>query len=224
MPQYWLQSSEVTLTDVQAPAVDGFTGLPYIDPQTQEPAVEHQMLATSRNNFLYVGGLPLLYWPTLATDLKKPTFYVDGIKVKNDSVYGTQALIDWDVYQLLGIRDKVEGTKWTLSTDYLSERGPGLGTSFTYDLPGFVWFPGPAHGNFDIWGIDDTGRDNLGADRRSLIPEEELRGRAFWQHRQYLGDGYQFTAEVGYVQNAISSRRTMRASGTNGRTRRRASS
>lgn len=199
VPRYWIQSNQVTLTDIQTPAVDGFTGQPYIDPQTQEPAVDHQMLATSRNNFLYVGGFPLLYWPTIATDLKKPTFYVDGLKVKNDSVYGTQVLVDWDAYQLLGIGNKPDGTEWTVSTDYLSERGPGLGTNFNYARPDFVWLPGPAQGNFDIWGIKDNGRDNLGADRRSLAPEEEFRGRALWQHRQYLGNGYQLTAEAGYI-------------------------
>ena len=201
IPRYWIQSGEVMLTDVQTPVVDGFTGQRYIDPQTQELAVEHEMLATSRNNFLYVGGLPLLYWPTIATDLRKPTYYVDSIKLKSDSIYGTQAFVDWDVYQLLGIRNKLDGTKWTVSTDYLSERGPALGTNFTYDRPGFLWFPGPAQGNFDIWGMKDNGRDNLGADRRSLAPEEEFRGRALWQHRQLLGGGYQLTGELGYISD-----------------------
>ncbi|MCA9147528.1 MAG: hypothetical protein KDB05_32365, partial [Planctomycetales bacterium] len=87
-----------------------------------------------------------------------------------------------------------------MSTDYLSERGPALGTTFGYTRPNFLWLPGPAHGRFDIWGINDTGLDNLGADRRALIPEEQYRGRALWQHRQYLGSGYQLTAEVGYVR------------------------
>ena len=201
VPRYWLQSGEVMFTDVQTPAIDGFTGQPYLDPQTQELAVDHQMLATSRNNFLYVGGFPLLYWPTIATDLRKPTYYIDGLRLKNDSVYGTQVLVDWDAYQLFGIRNKPDGTKWRVSTDYLSERGPALGTNFRYERPGFVWFPGPAHGNVDIWGIKDEGRDNLGADRRSLALEEEFRGRALWQHRQLLGSGYQVTAEVGYVSD-----------------------
>ncbi|MEO8494440.1 MAG: organic solvent tolerance protein OstA [Planctomycetota bacterium] len=200
VPRYWLQSGEVKLTDIQTPAVDGFTGQPYIDPQTQEPAVEHQMLATSSNNFLYVGGFPLFYWPTIATDLKEPSYYITGAKLKNDRVYGTQVLIDWDIYQLLGISNKPDGTKWTLSTDYLSQRGPALGTNFRYERPDFVWLPGPARGNLDIWGIKDNGLDNLGADRRTLLPEEEFRGRGLWQHRQYLGDGYQLTAEVGYVR------------------------
>lgn len=201
VPRYWIQSGEVMFTDTQTPAVDGFTGLPYIDPPTQEAAVEHQMLATSRNNFLYVSGFPLLYWPTIATDLRTPTYYLNGLKVKNDSVYGTQVLADWDMFQLLGIRNKPDGTKWTLSTDYLSQRGPALGTNVSYDRPGFDWLAGPAHGNIDIWGIKDDGLDNLGADRRALALEEDFRGRAFWQHRQYLGSGYQLTAEVGYLSD-----------------------
>ncbi|MBC8352603.1 MAG: hypothetical protein H8E66_11475 [Planctomycetes bacterium] len=201
IPRYWIQFGEVMLTDIQTPAVDGFTGQPYIDPQTQELAVDHQMLATSRNNFLYIGGFPVLYWPTIATDLRKPTYYVDRLRLKSDSIYGTQALVDWDVYQLLGIKNKIDGTKWTVSTDYLSERGPGLGTNFSYDRPRFLWFPGPASGDLDIWGMKDNGRDNLGADRRSLAPEEEFRGRALWQHRQYLGSGYQFTGDLGYISD-----------------------
>jgi hypothetical protein len=201
VPSYWLQSGEVMLTDVQTPAVDGFTGQPYIDPQTEELAVEHQMLATSRNNFLYVAGIPLLYWPTIATDLTKPNYYIDGIRLGNDSVFGTQVMVDWDAYQLFGIRNKPEGTKWRISTDYLSDRGPALGTNFQYKRPEFLWLQGPADGRFDIWGLNDTGRDNLGTDRRSLVPEKEFRGRAFWQHRQYLGGGYQLTAEVGYVSD-----------------------
>ncbi|MEX0820454.1 MAG: organic solvent tolerance protein OstA [Pirellulaceae bacterium] len=201
VPRYWIQSGEVMLTDVQTLAVDGFTGQPYIDPQTQEMAVDHEMLATSRNNFLYAGGFPLLYWPTIATDLRKPTYYVDGVKLKSDSVYGSQIFLEWDVYHLFGIRNKPDGTNWTLSTDYLSERGPALGTNFGYERPGFLWFDGPTQGNLDIWGIKDDGRDNLGADRRSLAPEEEFRGRGLWQHRQFLGSGYQFTAEAGLISD-----------------------
>lgn len=201
VPRYWIQANEVTLQDIQVPDVDPNTGQAFYDPRTEQLAVEHQMLATARNNFLYIGGLPVLYWPTIATDLKKPTYYVDRVRVKNDSVYGTQVLLDWDMYQLLGIREPLEGTKWTIATDFLSERGPALGTAFDYDRNGFLWWAGETHGTLDLWGIKDNGRDNLGADRRSLAPEKEFRGRALWQHRQYLDLGLQFTAELGYISD-----------------------
>jgi hypothetical protein len=202
VPRYWLQAGEVAVQDIQVPLVDPATGQVAIDPRTQELAVDHEMLATSRNNFIYIGGFPVLYWPVIATDLNKPTYYLDGFQIKNDSVYGTQVLLSWDAYQLLGIRNPPDGTEWTISTDYLSERGPAGGTNFKYLRPGALWFEGPTAGVVDLWGVKDNGRDNLGFDRRSLAPEQEYRGRALWQHRQFLTTyDIQFTAEVGWISD-----------------------
>ena len=121
VPRYWIQSQNLTFQDLQQPDINPITGVVNLDPVTREAAVEHQYLATSHNNFLYIGGYPVLYWPLMATDLSKPTFYVDRIRINNDGVFGTQALIDWDMYQLLGIRNPPAESDWTISTDYLSE-------------------------------------------------------------------------------------------------------
>lgn len=201
VPRYWMQAETITLQDIQQPAVDPFTGGAAIDYQTGEPAVHHEMFATSRNNFLHVGGVPLLYWPVMATDLTKPTYYVDRIRAKNDSVFGTQLLIDWDLYQLLGLQNRAEGTNWTFSSDWLSDRGIGLGTNFSYDRSSLFHIPGPVRGIVDAWGIKDHGLDNLGQDRRTLIPEKEYRGRLLMQHRQHLANGFQFTGQVGLVSD-----------------------
>jgi len=200
VPRYWAQSSELALSDVQTPVVDPFTGQNVVDPNTGDWAVDHQMLATSRNNFLYVGGFPVFYWPVLATNLEQPTFYLDRIRLRNDNVFGTQVLLDWDMYQVLGIREPPENTKWLASTDWLSDRGLGLGTYFGYECPNTLWCPGPTKGFVDAWGIDDTGLDNLGANRRALIPEHRQRGRVLWNHRQYLANGFQWTGQVGYIR------------------------
>ena len=201
VPRYWLQAENVEFHDLKTHRVDPFTGQPAIDPVTMEPAVDHQYLATSRNNFIYVGGLPVLYWPLMATDLTKPTYYVDAFQIRNDSVFGFQILPDLDVYQLLGIRNAPAGTKWTVSPDYLSDRGFGLGTTFRYDRHAFLGIPGPVWGEFDAWGIRDTGLDNLGRDRRIVPPAQTGRGRIFWQHRQYLANGLQFTGEAGWISD-----------------------
>jgi len=201
VPRYWLQAGEVTFRDVQTPRTDPATGQFAVDPETGEPAVAHQYLATSRNNFLFLGGLPVLYWPVMATDLAKPNFYLDGLRVKHDNVFGTQAMADWDVYQLLGIRQPPAGTDWTLSTDYLSDRGFALGTNLSYDRYGFLALPGAVEGAFDAWGIHDTGQDDLGRDRRNIMPSTEDRGRVLWQHRHALPGGFQFTAEVGWISD-----------------------
>jgi len=200
-PRYWVQSEQVTLRDEQRPVTDPFTGIPQVDPVTGEVEVDHALLATSRANFLYLGGVPVFGWPFLATDLRKPTFFIDNLRLKNDSVFGTQVLVDLDAYQLFGIRQPWEGTDWTISTDVLSERGPALGTRFQYErLPLFPQ-SSPATGLFDAWGIFDGGLDNLGFDRRALVPEEDFRGRILWRHRQQLPYDLQLTGELGLISD-----------------------
>ena len=203
VPRYWIQSQNLTFQDLQQPDINPITGVVNLDPVTREAAVEHQYLATSHNNFLYIGGYPVLYWPLMATDLSKPTFYVDRIRINNDGVFGTQALIDWDMYQLLGIRNPPAESDWTISTDYLSERGFAAGTNFRYESADLFHLPGPYSGFVDAWGLNDRGRDNLGFTRRALIPEQEFRGRVLAQHRHRLPAGFQFSGELG-----ISSERT----------------
>ena len=63
-----------------------------VDPVTGEPAVEHELQATSHNNFLYAERLPLFYWPVMATDLTKPNYYIDRVKFGDDRVFGTQVM------------------------------------------------------------------------------------------------------------------------------------
>lgn len=201
VPRYWFQSQTIQFRDIQHPQTDPFSGGIAVDPITGEAAVEHELRARSRNNFLYVSGLPVLYWPVIATDLTKPTFYVDRVRLGNDSVFGTKAYIDWDMYQVLGIENRFPGSKWTASTDWLSDRGFGYGTNFSYSGHDLLGIPGYARGFLDAWAISDSGVDNLGADRRALIPEEDFRGRVLGRHRQNLPRGFQLTSELGWISD-----------------------
>jgi hypothetical protein len=201
VPRYWLQSETINFRDVTQPVVNPITGNLQIDPRTNETAVQHDLLARSDNNFLYIGGVPVLYWPVLATNLRKPAYYIERLSAKNDQVFGTQVLADWDLYQLLKIQDPPEGTEWSLSTDYLSDRGFGLGSTFEYQQDSFLRVPGPVNGWLDVWGLHDTGLDDLGRNRENLVPEQEFRGRAYWRHRHDLANGWQFTGQLGYISD-----------------------
>ena len=200
VPSYWFQSDQVAFSDQQKPVFDPGTGRQAMDERTGNPRVEHQFLATSRNNFVYVGGIPLLYWPVITTDLTKPTYYVDRVALRNDNVFGTHGSIDLDTYQIAGL-PAIDGTKWLTSIDYLSERGFAGGSSFRYDREGIplLGIPGRNRGEFDYWAIDEHGLDNLGADRRAVMPGEEIRGRARFWHRHDLPWDLRFTAELGYI-------------------------
>jgi lipopolysaccharide export system protein LptA len=200
VPRYWFQTRDVAIDDMQTPVVDPFTNQPLLN-ANGEPQVAHQMLATSRNNFIYVGGLPVFYWPTIATDLTEPTYYINGVRLKNDRVFGFGPMIDWNMYQLLGIENKPPGNAWTLSTDYFNLRGPAAGMTYKYQGDDLFGIPGPYKGFIDKYGIYDTGHDNLGFGWRDLAVPNPLRGRVLARHRQDLAGGWQLTGELGLVSD-----------------------
>ena len=201
VPGYRLQTQFAYVEDRLQPALDPVTGQPIIDPETGQSVMTHHPWAMSRDNFIYLRNIPVFYWPVLAGDLSRPTYYLTRFRLRHDSIFGTQVLTNWDAFQLLGIRNRPEGVEWSLSLDYLSERGLGHGTSVSYSRFGFFGLPGYATGLADFWGIYDDGLDNLGKGRRALVPEKNYRYRFLWQHRQYLSEEYQLTAEAGLISD-----------------------
>lgn len=201
VPRYWFQSENINVLDVQRQAIDPVTGLPAVNPANGQPQVDHRYLATARNNSIYFFENPIFFWPVIATDLTSPTYYVENVRIKSDRVFGQQLLVDYDLYQLLGIQDPPQGTKWQLSTDYLSERGLALGTNYRYEGQNLWDMPGAYRGFIDAWGLKDDGIDNLGRDRRQIVPEADFRGRILGNHRQYLPNEFQLTAELGLISD-----------------------
>jgi hypothetical protein len=192
---YAVESEEITFEDIERPLVDPITGA---------PTVGHQRMARGTNNYLYVGGVPVFYWPTLTTDLEKPSYYIDNVHVRHDSIFGYQALVELDAFQLLGL-DRPGGVKWDLDVDYLSLRGLGFGTGVEYGRDDFFGLAGPNSGRLDALAISDHGVDNLGRDRRAIDPEADFRYRVFWDHRQHLVGGplddWTVQAEVGWLSD-----------------------
>ena len=201
VPTYWIQSDKLTFTDARTPAINPVTGQPAINELTGEPTVDHRYQAQSDGNTIFLGGYPVFYWPTLRTDLTKPNFYIDEVAVRNDRVFGTQLLVDFDLYQLLGIAEPPVDSKWELSLDALSQRGLGVGTNYRYRGDTLFGLPGPYRGEIDAWGIYDFGQDNLGLGRRDLDPETRGRGRVLATHRQLIAGEYQLTAELGLISD-----------------------
>ncbi|MCA9212565.1 MAG: hypothetical protein KDB27_05850 [Planctomycetales bacterium] len=200
-PRYWLQSNSFTFQNVPRSDFDPISGTPQIDQVTGQPISRDGGIITSRGNALFLGSLPVFYWPTIRTSLDKPTYYLNSLSANNDRVFGTQVLTGWDLYQLLGIQNPIKDSEWNLSLDYLSERGFGVGTDFEYRIANFLGRPGHAVGFLDAWAINDTGQDVLGRQRRGLVPEEQFRGRILGRHRNYFGNGYQFSAELGLISD-----------------------
>ena len=198
-PTWEFRSREIEFTDEQVPLADPF-GQTAVNPESGEPAVEHQQFITSRGNTVRMLGVPVLWWPVLATNAKKPTFYINNLQIKNDQIFGTQVLTSWDAFQVFGIRRQPDGVDWDFDVDYLSLRGPAAGTSLLYNRPRFI-LDTPANGVLDGWFINDGGTDNLGLYRRDLDFPNSFRGRTFWRHRQDLGGDWQLRGTAGWISD-----------------------
>jgi hypothetical protein len=199
-PTYRLQAGSIYLEDRDIPVVERFTGAPVLDEITGEQLIDHEKYARSQNNFVYLGDVPVLYWPILAGNLEDPTYYVKRLQFGNDQVFGAQIRSAFDGFQVFGL-DQPDGTDWDLNLDYLSKRGVGVGTTFLYHDLNWAGITAPSAGFIDLWGINDHGLDNLGRGQKNLFPEADPRYRVYGQHRSQLPYDLQFTAELGLISD-----------------------
>ena len=200
VPRYWVQSRQLDLFNQPTPKTDLQSGAVLFDPATGQPEVGDDYFARARGNQVYLGGVPIFAWPQFTTRLSDPNVYLTEFGINNDRIFGTQIHTGFDLYNVLGLRAP-EGTKWTGILDYLSERGVGYGSEFSYRRQGLLGIPGAVTGEYKSWFINDDGLDFLGRDRFNLVPEEDFRGRVVARHRHQFAPGYALRAELGYVSD-----------------------
>ncbi len=203
-PSYKLQSGDIAFSDIHIPTIDPRTGRQAVD-ETGKPISERDQLAEASSNFVYLGPVPVFYWPYMSTNLKEPTYYIRRARVKYDKTYGLQFLTDWNGFQLLGLKNPPKDVDFDVSLDYLGKRGFGHGGTLTYTRDNLLGFMGVEDGRsaglLDYWGIADHGTDNLGVGRNDLVPEKDYRYRLFWQHRTQLPYDVQLSAELGWISD-----------------------
>ena len=201
VPRYWLQSESVGISSTEVPSIDPETSLPRVNLETGMYETEDEFSVDSQRNRVYVAGVPVFAWPRLRTTLDNPTLYLDRLGIGNDQIYGFQLTTGWDMYQILGLANPPKGTRWIGLLDYLSDRGVGIGSEYDYEKDSFFRIPGKVKGRYRSWFINDSGLDNLGLDRRNLLPEQDNRGRIWAQHRQDFSPGHSLRAELGYISD-----------------------
>ena len=135
----------------------------------------------------------LFKWPFIRSNMQRPDLPIKSIHLGHDSIWGTFSETRWYLARLLGLQEP-EGTDSTLALDYYSERGFGGGIETEYT--GEDYF-----GRILGYVINDSGEDRLSRTRKNLEPEQELRGRFHWQHRQFLPYNWQLTAETSYLSD-----------------------
>jgi hypothetical protein len=179
---------EATLEDKRVPRRSIF-GRQVVD-RNGQPVLETQELFDSRDDVFVFEHVPVFYLPFLKGDANDPLGPLKNLSFNYNRIFGFQALATLDVYELLGM-SKVPGTRWNLNVDYLSHRGPALGTDFDAAGVNLLGMPNKYIEQVKAYGIDDGAKDELGGGRGPLDHHPELRGRLFWrQNIQELPDGF----------------------------------
>ena len=189
-PGYRIEASDIFVT----PGPGLFSGT---DPFTGQPVMKQSTWVTSHNNKFFVGDVPVFFLPKISGPAEDPGIPIRRALVTNDSIFGVQVRTVWDMNRLFNI-DKVPGMEWDLLANYMSRRGPGVGTAIDYSgNNGLGDYKGNGKGYYQY----DSGLDNIGLGRRDLIPPDQNRGEGTFRHRQNLpGDALIF-GEIGYLSD-----------------------
>jgi hypothetical protein len=154
---------------------------PIINKTTGQPETEDQRLFESKNVYVEIQDVPVLYLPFLRGDANDPLGPLQNVNVGYDRIFGARLQTTWNMYDLLGITP-VAGTKWRLDVDYLSLRGPALGTNYDYSGKSFLGIPvRQMTGEVKAYGIIDNGTDILGGGRGPDDNHPVDRGRFLWR-------------------------------------------
>jgi hypothetical protein len=206
--KYYAEQTQVTGSPFAAPGYDiqteHVTFETYtentVDPETGEPTSRTRNHVTAQNNFFYIEGIPVFYVPFVQKSLEDMTIPLRKLAIGQSSTYGFQVRTSWDMYSLFGWDQPDWVTKWELDLDYLTKRGPGIGTEFEYRGHDFFGIEGKSWGMLETWWLpNDQGLDRLGAGREDLEPEQDNRGRFLFRHHQELPNDFSLNVEFAWI-------------------------
>jgi hypothetical protein len=187
--------AETTVEEKSVPKTSIF-GIPVINRRTGLPEVHEERLFDSRNVFLDLENVPVLYLPFLQGDANDPLGPLESVSFNENRVYGFQFTSTFNMYDLLGI-DPLPNTRWRMDVDYMSRRGPALGTNYDFSGKDFFGLPATVTGLVKAYGMHDTATDLLGAFRGPPDHHPEWRGRFLWRENvQDLPAGFSLQTQV----------------------------
>jgi hypothetical protein len=176
-------------------------GQPVLDPKTAQPIVDVERYFTGRDMIVYLEGVPIFYWPYYTGNIEDPLGPLDAITFNYNRIFGFQVYTTWDIFDLLSMK-RPAGTRWRLYLDYLSARGPAIGSEFDYTGYTLFGLPGKYDNITKIYGIMDHGNDIIGSGGQfayvtptEVVPIEHprYRGRFFESfNAQDMPDGFSF--------------------------------
>lgn len=165
-----------------------------VDKNTGEPRFEEEMLFRGRTAVLELEDVPVFYLPYIQGDPRDPLGPLDRFGFNYSRMFGFQVDFGLNVFDLFGL-DPVPGTRWMFDVGYMTKRGPNAGTDFHYAGTDMFDVPGLYTGLIKAWGINDTGKDLLGANRGNF-GHPDNRGRFLFRHNHQLPEDFTLWMQV----------------------------
>lgn len=190
--------AEASLSQRRVPRTNLF-GIQFVDRETGQPQEITERTFRGENVSVRLAGqVPIFFLPYIQGRITDPAGPLKSLNIRNDRIFGVQVLTEFDVHHLLGVIPP-PGTMWSLTADYLSRRGPALGTYYEYRGEGLSSFSTRHAGAVRMLGLYDQGPDILGGGRGG--PHPDWRGRASWRHDEEFGDGWRFQGQVSLLSD-----------------------
>ena len=181
------------------------------DPEGQ-PLTETLRTFEGSNMVTRIEGVPVFYFPYLRGRVEDPLGPLDGFSLGYSAIFGFTINTTWDLFELLDL-PKPEGTRWRLFLDYLTARGPAIGTEFDFSGRDLFGIKSNYTGQVKLYGIFDRGEDVLGGNRGNVaywpdatttwpITHPDFRGVASGKvNVQDLPDGFSVMGQFGFVSD-----------------------
>ncbi|MGE0376568.1 MAG: hypothetical protein AB7I48_12510 [Planctomycetaceae bacterium] len=156
---------------------------------------------TSHDNRFLIGDVPIFYTPVVSAPAEDPQIPIRNLRFDYDRIFGAQVRTAWNMESLFGL-NLPPNTDWNLLLDYLSDRGPAVGSAAKYEgVTELFGAPTLYDGMGDLYYIYDGGTDNLGLMRRNLPVPDDNRGRALWRNRLRFPNNVWVKNEIGYISD-----------------------
>jgi hypothetical protein len=139
-------------------------GQPVFDRTTGQPVMMRQTLLDGNNSFFQLEKIPFFWLPFVSTSAQQPLGPLQNFNWGWNQLFGIQLGVSLNLYQILGLQPR-PATSWLLNLDYMSYRGPGMGTLYSTAANDLFGIPAQYTNTIRAYGMYDRNYDILGGPR-----------------------------------------------------------